>query len=245
MSGAPLAAQELARARRRALLRTAACAMSMAMARSLAARVGELSPASELPPGGLGPAPAPPDATALHSLQGPGGGGGFWQVPRTVWLRRPDSGQEIRATYWARGRLVQPEYERLCYFMRDLRMQYRIDAALRSGRALPAGWYSVIGMSPAMLDVLYAVGAWLDVHDMGRALIVTSAFRHPLTNAAIEGAARNSLHQRGGACDIVVPDVSSVQVGKFGVWLRGGGVGFYPGKRFTHVDDGRLRAWRG
>ena len=29
------------------------------------------------------------------------------------------------------------------------------------------------------------------------------------------------------------------------VWLRAGGVGFYPGKGFTHVDDGRLRRWKG
>jgi uncharacterized protein YcbK (DUF882 family) len=34
-------------------------------------------------------------------------------------------------------------------------------------------------------------------------------------------------------------------VSRFGVWLQAGGVGWYQKKEFTHIDTGRLRAWKG
>lgn len=186
--------------------------------------------------------------TALHQLHGPADdasqfGSGFWSAPRSVWMRRPATGEQIRLTYWANGQLIHGEYERACWFMRDVQMQARIDSLIASGRAVPSNWYAWLGMSQRLLDILYALGAWLEWYRIGRPLVLTSAFRHPHTNAGTEGAARNSKHQSGGAADIVVPDVSSDAVGRFGLWLRGGGVGFYPDRNFTHVDDGAVRAW--
>lgn len=124
-------------------------------------------------------------------------------------------------------------------------MQSRIEGLRQLGRPVPAGWYAAMGMSPVLLDILYAINGWLDFFGMARPLVLTSALRHPVTNAAIEGAAKDSRHQRGGAGDLIIPDVPADRVAAFGVWLRGGGVGFYPSKGFTHVDDGRLRVWRG
>jgi uncharacterized protein YcbK (DUF882 family) len=169
----------------------------------------------------------------------------FWARPRTVWLRRPATGEEIRATWWADGRVVQAEYERLCWFLRDESLAKRIESLERAGRPVPASWYPAVGVSYVTLDILYATNGWLEWFGMSRPLVVTGFFRHPVTNAVTEGAARNSRHQVGGAGDIVVPDVPASRVSAFGAWLRAGGVGFYPGKGFTHVDDGRLRRWKG
>jgi uncharacterized protein YcbK (DUF882 family) len=169
----------------------------------------------------------------------------FWSRPRTVWLKRPSTGEQIRTTYWADGQLIAHEYERLSWFLRDPRMQARIARLASARRAVPQGWYPAVGMDLVLLDILYAVGGWLEAFDMGRPLIVTSAFRHPVTNAGIEGAVKDSQHTRGAASDIVIPDVPASRVSAFGVWLRAGGVGFYPSKGFTHVDGGRRRTWRG
>lgn len=172
-------------------------------------------------------------------------GAGFWSRPRSVWLRRPATGEEIRATYWANGRVIESEYRRLCWFLRDPRMTASIESRRRQGLPVPSDWYGAVHFSIVTLDVLYALGGWLDHFQMARALVVTSAFRHVLTNSKIEGAARSSFHTKGGAIDFTVPGVSSEQVGRFSRWLGAGGVGFYPGRNFTHVDDGRLRVWRG
>lgn len=172
-------------------------------------------------------------------------GVGFWDRPRSVWLRRPATGEEIRSTYWANGALVEHEYRRLCWFLRDPKMVVRMEQRRRQGLAVPHSWYSAVEYNVVPLDVLYALGGWLDHFGMSRAIVLTSAFRHPLTNAATEGAALSSHHTRGAAVDVVVPGVPAEQVGRFSQWLRAGGVGFYPSRHFTHVDAGRLRSWRG
>jgi uncharacterized protein YcbK (DUF882 family) len=171
---------------------------------------------------------------------------GFWERERTVWLRRPLTGEEIRATYWAQGRIVPDEYVRLCWFLRDPGMQKRIDSSTRAGRGpVPRNWHAAVAYGQIPLDVLYALNGWLEHFKMERPIIVTSAFRHQLTNASTEGAARNSQHTRGQAVDIVIPGVEAERVGLFAQWLRAGGVGFYPSRGFTHIDGGSLRSWRG
>lgn len=169
----------------------------------------------------------------------------FWSRPRTVYLKRPATGEVIKRTYWANGALVEREYRELCWFLRDPKMEARMAHRRVAYGALPSDWYCAVLFSPTTLDILYALSSWLELFKLSPWLIVDSAFRHFLTNISIEGAARNSQHMRGGAVDIYVPGVSAEQVGRFAVWLRGGGVGIYPAKNFTHVDDGRLRVWRG
>ena len=169
----------------------------------------------------------------------------FWDRPRYVWMRRPATGEEIKTIYWADGNLVQDAYTKISWFMRDVHMERRIAQFAATGRVPPSSWYAAIGMSPVLLDILYATSGWLDHFQLSRALILNSGHRHRVTNNATEGAARNSLHVLGRAADIVIPGVSSTSVARYGVWLSAGGVGFYPSKGFTHVDDGRLRVWRG
>lgn len=169
----------------------------------------------------------------------------FWSRPRWVWLRRAESAEEIRATYWVDGRLVQSEYDRLVWFLRDLRMERVMASMHRAGKKIPADYYCAFGMSLILLDILYAHCSWLEMFGIREPLWMTSAFRHPLTNAATEGAAKNSLHQTGRAGDTRIHGVRPLDQARFAVWLRGGGVGVYPSRSFTHVDDGRQRVWWG
>jgi len=55
--------------------------------------------------------------------------------------------------------------------------------------------------------------------------------------------ARNSLHMQGKAVDIRFPGTSARWVRDSAISLSQGGVGFYPGSGFVHVDTGAVRRW--
>lgn len=152
---------------------------------------------------------------------------GFWNQPRYVWLYRPATREEVREVYWADGQLQDTGYRKICWLLRDTRLN------------------QAMFMSPVLLDVLYACNGTLAYHGIPRAIHTTSGARFPSTNARTEGAARDSEHMRGGAHDGYIPGISTEYMARLGLWLSGGGVGFYPEKRFCHWDVGAVRFWRG
>lgn len=193
----------------------------------------------------------PGDAQALDGAElNPGKG--FWSAPRWVWLKRASTGEQVRIAYWKDGVVDQNAYGRISWFMRDLRFEQMmqqnhslIRSSLGSGRITNAQVTPWMLLDPVLLDILYAYSAWLAYHGVNHPLIVNSGFRHPLTNAMTEGAARHSWHTRGGAADLVVPGISPTKLASFGAWLQGGGVGLYPNRNFIHVDRGNVRRWVG
>lgn len=150
----------------------------------------------------------------------------FWHRPRQLRLRHI-SGEQIDSTYWSDGQYIESAALELSWFMRD--------------RVADRAVY----MHPVVLDIAFGVCGWLDYYGIRQPLVLTSGHRDRQRNARIEGAVRNSLHITGEAMDVRIPGVSSLQLARFGVWLGGGGVGWYPSKEFTHMDRGRLRAWQG
>lgn len=100
-------------------------------------------------------------------------------------------------------------------------------------------------MNPILLDVIYAQCGWLQYNGIHRPYISTSGARFPLTNAATEGAARNSEHVKGNAHDGFIEGVDIAFQSHFAQWVGGGGVGYYPNRNFIHTDVGRVRFWRG
>lgn len=174
----------------------------------------------------------------------------FWSAPRWVWLTRPASGETIRVVYWRDGQLLQPGYEAVSWFMRDIRFERMIHAkdrriswALDNGRIDSQQLTPWMLMDPVLLDIIYAYCAWLHRFGIHQPLLLTSAFRHLVTNEITEGAARDSWHLKGGAADIIIPSVPIANAATFGRWLAGGGVGLYMSKRFVHLDRGRVRSW--
>lgn len=153
----------------------------------------------------------------------------FWSLPRALWLqRKTERGtEEVRDVYFADGRIVPSGYVNSCRILRDV----------RAGQA--------VQMSPVLLDILCGIQGFLLAHGHSIPLVTTSGYRSPATNAATEGAARNSMHLQGRAWDGRMPGVSGDLLARIALYLQGGGVGLYRGKDFLHVDDGRLRFWRG
>lgn len=153
----------------------------------------------------------------------------FWLRPRELHLVRQGSSSPRRIVYWKDGK-IQPEgYWQICALMRDVRANV------------------MTTIDPALLDVLRGVLGYYEAWKWQKPLVITSGFRSHKTNAALqkEGAAKNSMHLYGRAADIYMNGVNPRDLGLLGMYMRHGGVGFYPNSGFTHLDTGKLRVWRG
>lgn len=151
----------------------------------------------------------------------------FWQRPRELWLRRQGTRDEVRIVYWKDGQLLPEGYWKACAMLRDVRANV------------------MTTMDPSILDILRGIIGYYQAWKWPHPVVVTSGFRTAKTNNSLEGAARNSMHTYGRATDIFIPGIPSRDVGALGMHFRQGGVGFYPGRGFTHLDTGRLRLWVG
>src|SRR6218665_90919 len=114
-----------------------------------------------------------------------GAQGDFWRQPRSIWLQRmTHSGlEEVKAVYFADGRVVADGYLAACRLLRDV-------------RAGQAGQMSVV-----LLDILCGIPGFWGASGHWIPLRPTSGYRSPETNAPIEGAVRTSMHIQGRAWD--------------------------------------------
>ncbi|UUZ66246.1 DUF882 domain-containing protein (plasmid) [Polaromonas sp. P1-6] len=151
----------------------------------------------------------------------------FWSQPRTLWLFRKETNEQVKATYFADGKIVDAEYKKLCVLLRDV----------RAGQA--------VEMSVVLLDILAGIQGWLVANGIQTPLHTNSGYRSPHTNANIEGASKNSKHMKGEGWDGRVPQITTESLARFAIYLQGGGVGFYQDRGFVHVDSGSKRFWRG
>ncbi len=76
---------------------------------------------------------------------------------------------------------------------------------------------------------------------------VISGYRSPATNEMLRrqgrGVARNSQHTKGKAIDVRLRGVETAALRDAAIALQRGGVGYYRGSDFVHVDTGRVRRW--
>ncbi len=143
---------------------------------------------------------------------------------RGLWLVNPNTHEEVIARFYGPAGTLNPGYSQVCRILRDWREN------------------AVMAMDPMLLHLMWLVqrGARFE-----RPLIITSGFRTLRTNQALasEGAAPDSYHLRSSACDLVLDGIAPEKVADHAHAARRGGVGFYA--RFTHIDTGPVRVWRG
>ena len=145
---------------------------------------------------------------------------------RQLALRSTHTGESVSTTYWAEGSYINDGLAAINDVLRDHRTNeiYPIDTNL--------------------LDMLFLLQSKTDSRQPYE---VISGYRSPATNQALRnkssGVAKRSFHMRGKAIDIRLPgcDLKNLQLAA--VDLRAGGVGYYPGSDFIHVDVGPARSW--
>ena len=96
---------------------------------------------------------------------------------------------------------------------------------------------------PALVEILDA----LQEKFGNRTITIICGYRSPELNNSLAqnstGVAKNSLHMRGLATDIMIPGVATSALRDAAKALQAGGVGYYPKDAFVHVDIGAVRYW--
>lgn len=137
------------------------------------------------------------------------------------------TGEQLRGVeYFAAGRYLPDALEVVNHHLRD----WRTD--------------QVHPIDPALLDILHAVRSRTG---STRPFEVISGYRSPATNAMLRTqsskVSSTSLHMRGQAIDVRLPDLPLRQLRAAALDLARGGVGYYPDSNFVHLDTGRVRRW--
>lgn len=151
----------------------------------------------------------------------------FWAKPRTLNLFRPSSGEHQVVCFWRDGRLDLKGYLEACKLLRDVTANKTVQIDLR------------------LLNLLRGQQGWLEMAmGLKEPYQINSGYRSEETNALTEGAAKDSLHKKGQACDGKYPSLPIEYQGKLMSAFRTGGVGFYINRqKFIHSDVGRIRYW--
>lgn len=146
--------------------------------------------------------------------------------PRSLSFLNTHTGEKVSAVYWADGD-YQPE---------GLAAINRVLRDHRTG--------GVKAIDRRLLDVLHLLR-----NDLGTTVPfhVISCYRSPATNAGLRARGRavagKSLHMEGKAADVRLPGVALDHLHRAAVARKAGGVGYYSGPSFVHVDVGRIRYW--
>lgn len=148
------------------------------------------------------------------------------QQERKLSFHNTHTGEKTSAVYWADGDYLADGKQEIDEILRDHRTDeiYPIDTGL--------------------LDLLYLLRAEVEGK---RAFEIISGYRSPATNAALRnnssGVAKRSYHMQGKAIDIRLPGCDLENLHNAAISMRAGGVGYYPGSDFIHVDVGPYRSW--
>lgn len=146
--------------------------------------------------------------------------------PKVLRFNHTHTGEKLAIEYWRAGTYEPQGLDAINRLMRDF----------RTGDIYP--------IDPPLLDLLHDVARRTESN---RPFEIISAYRSPKTNAALnshsDGVARNSLHLRGKAIDVRLGDVALKDLRRAALAAGRGGVGYYAGSNFIHVDTGRVRTW--
>ena len=136
------------------------------------------------------------------------------------------TGESLNTVYWIKGKYLPLSLRDINYVLRDH----------RSDQVRP--------IDPQLLDLLYTIDKIVGLRD---SFHVLSAYRSPTTNATLRthyaGVAEHSMHIEGKAVDMRFFGRDLQMVRRLALDLQWGGVGYYPGSSFVHLDTGPVRSW--
>ena len=145
---------------------------------------------------------------------------------RSLKFYHTHTGKSLQVTYYTGGRYLPDAMTELRVFLADWR-----DGKQRD-------------MDPELMNILWRIQ---QISASKEAYEVISAYRSEETNALLhsksKGVAKNSQHVLGKAIDVRLRGLDLERLRETARDLQLGGVGYYPGSDFVHVDTGRVRYW--
>lgn len=152
--------------------------------------------------------------------------GAISESARTLAFVNTHTGETLEALYYAEGRYLDGGLGAVNRILRDH----------RTGDVAP--------IDPKLLDMLHLLKE--QAGGTGPYEVI-SGYRSPRSNEALRkhsgAVARHSLHLKGMAADVRLAGVSLLVLHDAALDLKRGGVGYYPGDGFLHLDTGRVRRW--
>lgn len=144
---------------------------------------------------------------------------------RTLTFHHTHTGENLTVTYRRNGRYDADALKKIDWVMRDWRRNQSVK------------------MDPAVIDAVWELTRSVD----GDTVDIICGYRAPATNSMLRsrsgGVAKESQHMVGKAIDLKVRGVSLEKQRAAALRLHRGGVGYYPGSQFIHVDTGSIRHW--
>lgn len=138
------------------------------------------------------------------------------------------TGEHLKTPYWSEGQYLDEGLTQINNVLRDHRNGEIIEMDLR------------------LLELLHDIQIKLGSK---QPFNIISGYRSAETNQLLRknssGVAKKSLHMQGMAIDIRLPDIHLRDLKVSALELGRGGVGYYPGSEFVHLDVGRVRFWKG
>ncbi|EPV8284862.1 DUF882 domain-containing protein [Vibrio alginolyticus] len=146
--------------------------------------------------------------------------------PRALAMNNLNTGEILETCYFDGKRYINDELQRLNEFCRDHRRN------------------EVHPMDRRLFDQISQIQKLIGTE---AEVIVISGYRSPATNASLRNGssrvAKKSMHMEGKAIDFRLDGVKLSTVRDAALSLKAGGVGYYLGSNFVHIDTGAVRSW--
>jgi len=162
----------------------------------------------------------------LAGLAGVTGLSGNTGGERTLKFYHTHTGKSLVITYYRQGDYSTGAFDEIRAFLADWRDGKQHD------------------LDPGLMDILWQIQ---QATGSSNTWEVISAYRSPETNELLRsgssGVAKKSQHLLGTAIDVRLRGLDLEVLRSTARHLKLGGVGYYPGSDFVHVDTGRVRYW--
>ena len=143
-------------------------------------------------------------------------------------LYNPNTKENFDGVYWRNGSYVAEALNDVNYLLRDVRTD------------------AIKPIDKDLLDLIFSISIKLKPQ---KPLHIMCGYRTSRTNALLlkrnKSAAKNSYHIKGQAVDIRLPGLRTSELRRAAYELGQGGIGYYPRRRFVHIDVGPVRYWNG
>lgn len=145
---------------------------------------------------------------------------------RVIGFYNTNTGEEVKATYWADGEYIYEELDKVNWIMRDFRENI------------------IVNVDKRLINGLYYVHKKMGLKHY---YALNSGFRTEETNWYLGRmgykVAEDSFHLKAMASDVGIYKGDIFAMHKEFVKARIGGVGLYTKSNFIHVDSGPVRQW--